>query len=150
MAGHSFSLRELMMPRLLRMLCCSVTVLAIAGCHSDSTGPGDGGSPLPPGIGLQLNPFISAGLSSPVFLTQPLDDGRIFVGCEGEELSIAEAVRITGNKPYVFSTDYPHEVDAQTCKHELEELRENTHLSAADKDAILFGNSQRFYQLTLS
>jgi predicted TIM-barrel fold metal-dependent hydrolase len=79
-----------------------------------------------------------------------IDEGRIFVGCEGEELSIAEAVRITGNKPYVFSTDYPHEVDAQTCKPELEELRENRQLSPADKDAILFGNSQRFYQLALS
>src|SRR5712675_3461041 len=77
-----------MMPRLLRMLCCSVSVLAIAGCHSDSTGPGDGGSPLPPGIGLQLNPFISAGLSSPVFLTQPLDDGRIFVVEQGGRIRI--------------------------------------------------------------
>jgi len=84
------------------------------------------------------------------YIVRQIDEGRIFIGCEGEKLSIAEAVRITGNKPYVFSTDYPHEVDAQTCKHELEELRENTHLSAADKDAILFGNSQRFYQLTLS
>jgi predicted TIM-barrel fold metal-dependent hydrolase len=62
-------------------------------------------------------------------------------------LSIAEAVRVTGNKPYVFSTDYPHEVDAQTCKHELEELRENTKLTDADKEAILYVNAQRFYQL---
>ncbi len=65
------------------------------------------------------------------YILRHIDDGRIFVGCEGEELSIAEAVRITGNKPYVFSTDYPHEVDAETCKHELEELRENTATHAA-------------------
>jgi predicted TIM-barrel fold metal-dependent hydrolase len=84
------------------------------------------------------------------YIVRHIDDGRIFVGCEGEELSIAEAVRITGNKPYLFSTDYPHEVDAETCKHELDELRENTQLSQADKDAILFGNAQRFYQLSLS
>ena len=64
------------------------------------------------------------------YILRHIDEGRIFVGCEGEELSIAEAVSITGNKPYVFSTDYPHEVDAQTCKHELEELRENTQLTA--------------------
>jgi predicted TIM-barrel fold metal-dependent hydrolase len=38
-------------------------------------------------------------------------------------------------------------VDAQTCKHELEELRENRQLSAEDKTAILCGNAQRFYQL---
>jgi len=53
-------------------------LLCGAACHSDSTGPGDGG-PLPPGLTLKLDPFISSGLSSPVFLTQPLNDGRIFV-----------------------------------------------------------------------
>jgi predicted TIM-barrel fold metal-dependent hydrolase len=82
------------------------------------------------------------------YICRHIDEGRIFVGCEGEELTIAEAVRITGNKPYVFSTDYPHEVDAQTCKHELEELRENPALTAADKEAILGSNARRFYQLT--
>jgi glucose/arabinose dehydrogenase len=56
-----------------------MAVLAATACHSDSTGPGDGGNPLPPGIGLQLNPFVTSGLSQPVFMTQPLDDGRIFV-----------------------------------------------------------------------
>jgi glucose/arabinose dehydrogenase len=43
---------------------------------------------LPPGIGLQLNPFISAGLSSPVFLAQPLDDGRIFVVEQGGRIRL--------------------------------------------------------------
>jgi predicted TIM-barrel fold metal-dependent hydrolase len=84
------------------------------------------------------------------YILRHIDEGRIFVGCEGEELTIAEAVRIAGNKPFVFSTDYPHEVDAETCKHELEELCENTQLTADDKEAILFRNSQRFYQLNLS
>jgi predicted TIM-barrel fold metal-dependent hydrolase len=57
-------------------------------------------------------------------------------------------VRIAGHKPFVFSTDYPHEVDAATCKHELEELRENAQLTAGDKEAILCRNAQRFYQLS--
>jgi glucose/arabinose dehydrogenase len=52
--------------------------IALAACNSsDSTGPG-GGTP-PPGLTLKLDPFISNGLTTPVFLTQPLDDGRIFV-----------------------------------------------------------------------
>ncbi|HEY5021088.1 MAG TPA: PQQ-dependent sugar dehydrogenase, partial [Gemmatimonadaceae bacterium] len=68
-----------MMSRPVRVFCATLAVLAGTACHSDSTGPSDGGSPLPPGIGLRLNPFITAGLVSPVFLTQPLDDGRIFV-----------------------------------------------------------------------
>ena len=67
-----------MLSRSVSLLCSSVVLLCGAACHSDSTGPGDGG-PLPPGLTLKLDPFISSGLSSPVFLTQPLNDGRIFV-----------------------------------------------------------------------
>jgi glucose/arabinose dehydrogenase len=68
-----------MISRPVRAFYAAMAVLAVTACHSDSTGPGDGGNPLPPGIGLQLNPFIASGLSSPVFMTQPLNDGRIFV-----------------------------------------------------------------------
>ena len=39
----------------------------------------DPGGPLPPGLKLGLDPFVTTGLSVPVFLTQPLNDGRIFV-----------------------------------------------------------------------
>jgi glucose/arabinose dehydrogenase len=66
------------MSRLIRMLSASVAVLAISACNSDATGPIDGG-PLPPGLTLKVDPFITTGLSAPVFLAQPLDDGRIFV-----------------------------------------------------------------------
>ena len=52
-------------------------MLSLAACHSDSTGPGD--HTLPPGLTLKFNTFISSGLNGPVFLTQPLNDGRIFV-----------------------------------------------------------------------
>ena len=54
-------------------------MFALAGCHSDSTGPG---------FTLKLEPFVTAGLSSPVFLTQPLDDGRIFVVEQGGTIRI--------------------------------------------------------------
>jgi glucose/arabinose dehydrogenase len=60
------------------LLCSSLLMLAIAGCH-DSTAPDNGGTTPPPGLTLKLDPFITAGLSAPVFLAQPLDDGRIFV-----------------------------------------------------------------------
>lgn len=76
--------------RSIRVLCAGVAVLAIQACGSDSSGPGGGGGggPLPPGIGLQLNPFITGGLSSPVFMTQPLDDGRIFVVEQGGKIRV--------------------------------------------------------------
>lgn len=62
----------------MRLLCSSAFALALAACHSsDATDPG--GMTLPPGLTLQLTPFVTTGLSTPVFLTQPLNDGRIFV-----------------------------------------------------------------------
>src|ERR1700693_2104112 len=59
-----------------RALCSTVMVITAAGCH-DSTAPGDG--TVPPGLTLKVDPYITTGLTSPVFLTQPLNDGRIFV-----------------------------------------------------------------------
>ena len=64
---------------LIRTFCNSAAVLALVACHSDSTGPGDGGTMLPPDLTLKFNTFVGSGLSSPIFLTQPLNDGRIFV-----------------------------------------------------------------------
>jgi glucose/arabinose dehydrogenase len=67
----------MILPRI-RLLCSSLVVFALASCHSsDATDPG--GTTLPPGLTLEVNPFVTTGLTGPVFLTQPLNDGRIFV-----------------------------------------------------------------------
>jgi hypothetical protein len=47
---------------------------------------------------------------------------RIFIGCEGGEPLLAPAVEMVGNESFMCSTDFPHEVNAVTCKKELEEL----------------------------
>jgi len=72
---------------------------------------------------------------------------RIFVGCEGGEPLLGTAVKMVGNEPFMYSTDFPHEVNAETCKKELDELIENGELSEADKDAILYENAVEFYRL---
>lgn len=73
----------------IRLLCSATFVLALAGCHSsDATDPG--GTNLPPGLTLKLSPFITAGLTNPVFLTQPLDDGRIFVVEQGGRIRVIQ------------------------------------------------------------
>jgi len=88
MPGKIFSPRDhAMNSRSVRVLCGALAVLAGTACN-DSSGPGDGGNPLPPGIGLQLDDFITSGLSSPVFMTQPLDDGRIFVVEQGGRIRV--------------------------------------------------------------
>ena len=72
---------------------------------------------------------------------------RIFVGCEGGEPLLATAVKMVGAEPFMYSSDFPHEVNSETCRHELEELIENNDLSDEDKDAILCANARSFYNL---
>jgi uncharacterized protein len=70
---------------------------------------------------------------------------RIFIGCEGGEPLLGTAVKMVGSEPFMYSTDFPHEVNAETCKKELNELIENDGLSEADKDAVLYANAIEFY-----
>ena len=52
-----------------------------------------------------------------------------------------------GNKPFIYSSDFPHEVNNETCKEEIAEVRESEKLSTEDKAAVLHGNAERFYGL---
>ena len=54
----------------------------------------------------------------------------------------------SGDDMCLFSSDFPHEVNNETCKKELQEMRENEEMSDEDKAAILHGNAERFYNLT--
>jgi predicted TIM-barrel fold metal-dependent hydrolase len=56
-------------------------------------------------------------------------------------------VEAVGNKPIMFSSDFPHEVNNEYCKHEIAEIRENEHHTDDDKHAVLHGNAERFYAL---
>jgi predicted TIM-barrel fold metal-dependent hydrolase len=56
---------------------------------------------------------------------------------------------MVGNEPFMYSSDFPHEVNAATCKKELAELVENEGLSDHDKNVILQRNAAEFYGLKL-
>jgi len=81
------------------------------------------------------------------YIMRHIKAGRIFVGCEGDEPDIAYAIKRVGNEPFVYSSDFPHEVNNEFCKKELREMRENPELTEADKAAVLYRNAQRFYKL---
>lgn len=80
------------------------------------------------------------------YIARLIDDGRFFIGCEGEEPMIADVVKYVGNKAFMFSSDYPHEVNTDMCKHEVAEILEHRGLSPEDKEAILANNARRFYK----
>jgi hypothetical protein len=70
-----------------------------------------------------------------------------FVGVEGDEMTLPFAVNVIGNKPFSFSSPFPHEVNNDTSKSELDELDENPRLTKEDKDAVRYRNAERFYAL---
>lgn len=81
------------------------------------------------------------------YLIRQIHARRIFVGCEGGEPLIGKAVQMVGAEPFMYSSDFPHEVNAATCKHELDELLENRELTSGDLEAILHRNAVEFYGL---
>jgi predicted TIM-barrel fold metal-dependent hydrolase len=90
---------------------------------------------------------LEPGESPADYAVRHMKAGRVFVGVEGDEPDLAHAVRSRGPEPFVFSSDFPHEVNVETCKHEIQEILENVELDAAAKQAIFHGNAERFYGL---
>ena len=90
---------------------------------------------------------LQAGEKISNYIIRHVKARRIFIGCEGGEPLIATAVKMVGNQPFMYSTDFPHEVNAATCRKELDELIENDELSDEDKNAILQNNAVEFYRL---
>ena len=43
------------------------------------------------------------------------------------------AIKVVGNKPFLYSSDFPHEVTHESCKHDLGELMESDEITADDK-----------------
>jgi predicted TIM-barrel fold metal-dependent hydrolase len=81
------------------------------------------------------------------YIIEHIRAGRFYVGCETEELTLPFALKVVGHSPFIYSSDFPHEVTNQSCKHDIGELLESPALTQEDKEAILYRNAQRFYRL---
>ena len=90
---------------------------------------------------------LQAGEKISGYIIRHVKARRIFIGCEGGEPLLGTAVKMVGNEPFMYSSDFPHEVNSETCRHELNELIENERLSDADKEAIFYKNAIQFYGL---
>jgi predicted TIM-barrel fold metal-dependent hydrolase len=77
-----------------------------------------------------------------------IDDGRIYLGIETEELTLPFSIQTVGNRPFFYSSDFPHEVTHDSCKHDIGELLGSNEITENDKAALLYANAERFYQLT--
>jgi len=81
------------------------------------------------------------------YLRALIKAGRLVVGIEGGESDLAYAIKVAGEHAFMFSSDFPHEVNIHTVGKEIRELREREEISAAAKQAILCTNAARFYRL---
>lgn len=79
------------------------------------------------------------------YLIRKVKAGQIFFGCEGDEPMLGTVAKIFGSEAFLWSSDFPHEVDADSCRHEIEELLEMDDLSDDEKRNILTSNGTRFY-----
>jgi predicted TIM-barrel fold metal-dependent hydrolase len=78
-----------------------------------------------------------------------LQGGRILIGCEGSEGSLAYGASRIGIEAFAYASDYPHEVDLPAAIHEIDEVAERDDLSPADKQAVLGDNARKFFRVGL-
>jgi predicted TIM-barrel fold metal-dependent hydrolase len=97
---------------------------------------------IPPG-----EPGIREGEDPAEYLKALIAADRFYVGIETEELTMPFAIKVVGNRPFLYSSDFPHEVTLESCKHDIGELLESDQISDEDKAALLYRNAERFYQL---
>ena len=76
-----------------------------------------------------------------------LQGGRILIGCEGSEGSLAYVASRVGVEAFAYASDYPHEVDLLDGIREIEEVAERDDLNESEKAAVLGGNAVRFFGL---
>lgn len=71
--------------------------------------------------------------------------GRIFVGCEGNERALAYAIQRVGPEPFMFASDFPHEISEENCMEEIDEIVEREDIQEEHKLLILQENAKRMY-----
>ena len=98
--------------------------------------------PAESGQGLQL----PAGRNVRDYILDLVESDRVVLGCEGGEDQLAAAIGYFGCTPFMFSSDFPHEVSAESCRKELEELDE-LDLDLQAKRLLRGGTAKKFYRL---
>jgi predicted TIM-barrel fold metal-dependent hydrolase len=82
------------------------------------------------------------------YTIRQIKEGRIYVGCEGGEFALPYAVSVCGPEAFMYSSDFPHEVNRESVRAEIDEVLNSQQMSATTKEAVLSKNASRFYSLT--
>ena len=85
------------------------------------------------------------GMSVKDYLSGLMKADRVVLGCEGGEHQLANAIEYFDCTPFMYSSDFPHEVNVETCRHELAELQELP-ISEEAKRLLRGGTARKFYK----
>jgi hypothetical protein len=80
------------------------------------------------------------------YLVSLMQAERLMIGVEGGESQLANVGDTVGCFPFLYASDFPHEVDIESCRHEIEEFSE-LGLSAEQQALVLGDNARKFYNL---
>jgi predicted TIM-barrel fold metal-dependent hydrolase len=89
---------------------------------------------------------LADGVSVKDYMVELLKSDRLVFGCEGGEHHLETAINYFECAPFMYSSDFPHEVSAESCMEELEELDE-LDIDEAHKARLRGGTAARFYRL---
>ena len=73
--------------------------------------------------------------------------GNVYFSPEPSEAGLGHAARVIGGSSLLFASDFPHEVNLERCRREIEELLHRDDLDEALREDLLAGNARRFYRL---
>lgn len=82
------------------------------------------------------------------YIADLLVDGRIFIGCAGDEELLPQLTDQLGGNFLMYSSDFPHEVTVETCREALTTLTEDERLTPANREGILATNAATFYKFS--
>ena len=71
--------------------------------------------------------------------------GQVFVGCEGNEKALAYSIERVGPNPFMFASDFPHEITMDNCMEEINEILEREDIREEHKMLILRENARHMY-----
>jgi hypothetical protein len=80
------------------------------------------------------------------YLTKLMKEDRLVIGCEGAEHHLVTAMDYFDCAPFMYSSDFPHEVNIKSCLHELEELDE-LEVDTESRALLRGGTARKFYKL---
>ena len=98
--------------------------------------------PVEPGNTLRLRD----GQKIDQYIISLMQAGRLVIGVEGGESQLGNVAETVGCFPFIYASDFPHEVDVDSCRHEIEEFGE-LGLTADQQALVLGGNARTFYGL---